>query len=161
MNSNKAMVPKKTSKFTLLIKTVTHASMFSAGIPMVVDSGHSILLIIRCCQSWNNSLKEREYQINIQCRKPSSRESALNSFPRRTLSRLIFDWRCQSKTMPLTWQTDTRFMLPRTVELRCYKHSIAFMCHWEVCSNYNQRLFFGVGKSIYFMLAFAEGVSMK
>lgn len=110
---------------------MTHASMFSAGIPMVVDSGHSILLIIRCCQSWNNSLKEREYQISIQCRKPSSRESALNSFRRRTLSRLIFDWRCQSETMPLTWQTDTRFMLPRTVELRCYKHSIAFMCHWE------------------------------
>ena len=45
MNTNKAMVRKKQMKFTLFIKTVTHASIFSAGIPMVVDSGHTTLLI--------------------------------------------------------------------------------------------------------------------
>ena len=45
MNTNKAMVRKKQMKFTLFIKTVTHASIFSAGIQMVVDSGHTTLLI--------------------------------------------------------------------------------------------------------------------
>ena len=45
MNTNKAMVRKKQKKFTLFIKTVTHASIFSAGIQMVVDSGHTTLLI--------------------------------------------------------------------------------------------------------------------
>ena len=67
MNTNKAMVRKKQMKFTLFIKTVTHASIFSAGIQMVVDSGHTTLLIAE--------LVERSPIIIQNSSKPSSRKN--------------------------------------------------------------------------------------
>ena len=67
MNTNKAMVRKKQMKFTLFIKTVTHASIFSAGIPMVVDSGHTTLLIAE--------LVERSPIIIQNSSNPSSRKN--------------------------------------------------------------------------------------